>query len=526
MSPGRHRAAPTPPATDGSAAAPPPVPTVVLAPSQEDPAAIGASRLIGGRWGAHAGGPTSRWWTPIRIVLALTVLVTVFGYLQKSPCLTHPYSNDYQYTRVCYTDTYALYTAEGLNARRTATGGVTGRLSVPYRDHPVEYPPIIGGLMWAAAELTAFVHPGAADVNGIHNTTFFNLTALGLAICALISTWTVAKLAGRRRVWDAAMVAASPVLLMHAFTNWDLVAVALTGLGLWAWSRGSPVWAGALLGVGVATKLYPLFVLLALLMLCARAGLWRSAAKAVGAAAAALVVCYLPAVLVSKSFSFPNNSCAAAHPLSGWRWFFSLSQTRGADWGSVWLVGQHVFKNDFFGRSLNTSVACGAAPTALNVYSGALVLLVVVGVGALVALAPRRPRVPQIAFLLVAGFIVFNKVDSPQYALWLVPLAVLAHPRWPSILAWQATEVLLGVANLYTLIALDPGGNHGLPIDTYLDALVLRDVALFALMGLVVWEAMVPRRDVVRRDGVDDPAGGELDGAPDAYYLASAATLA
>ena len=71
-------------------------------------------------------------------------------------------------------------------------------------------------------------------------------------------------------------------------------------------------------------------------------------------------------------------------------------------------------------------------------------LVVVVGVGALVALAPRRPRVPQIAFLLVAGFIVFNKVDSPQYALWLVPLAVLARPRWPSMLLWQVTEVAAG----------------------------------------------------------------------------------
>ena len=45
---------------------------------------------------------------------------------------------------------------------------------------------------------------------------------------------------------------------------------------------------------------------------------------------------------------------------------------------------------------------------------------------------------------------------------------------------------------------------------------VIRDVVLFGLMGLVVREVMVPRLDVVRRDGVDDPAGGELDGAPDA----------
>jgi len=448
--------------------------------------------------------------------MALTVLVTVFGYLQKAPCLTHPYTNEYQYTRLCYTDTYALYTAEGLNARTNAAGAVTGRVSMPYRDHPVEYPPVIGGLMWLAAQATVLGHPGdGADVDDAHNTTFFNLTALGLALCALISTFTVARLAGRRREWDAAMVALSPALFMHAFTNWDLAAVALTGLGMWAWSRGSPLWAGALLGVGIATKLYPVFVLLALLMLCARASKWREAAKVTAAAAGGIAICYLPAILVSRSFLFPNTTCPGRHELSGWRWFLSLSQTRGADWGSVWLVFQHVFHGDRFGNALNAPVTCGASPTTLNVLSSACVLVVIAGVGALVALAPRRPRVGQVAFLLVAGFIVFNKVDSPQYVLWLLPLAVLARPRWASLLIWQATEVALGAANLYTLIALDHS-DQGLPLDTYLVFVVLRDVVLFWLMGLVVRDALVPRVDVVRREGVDDPAGGVLDNAPDA----------
>jgi uncharacterized membrane protein len=443
------------------------------------------------------------------------VLVSILGYLQKAPCLTHPYSNEYQYTRFCYTDTYVLYTGEGLNAKVGANGVATGKVSVPYRDHPVEYPPVIGGLMWVAAEATAFVQGGPADVADRHNTTFFNLTALGLAGCALISTFTVARLAGRRRAWDAAMVALSPMLFMHAFTNWDLAAVAATGLGLWFWSRGSPVWAGVLLGVGIATKLYPIFVLLAILMLCARAGKWRAAATATVAAGAGVVVCYLPAILISKSFLFPDATCSHRHQLAGWRWFLSLSQTRGADWGSVWLVFQHVFHADWFGNALNAQPDCGASPTTLNVLSGACVLIVVAGTGALVALASRRPRIPQIAFLMVAGFIIFNKVDSPQYALWLVPLAVLARPRWASLLIWQVTEVVLGAANLLTLIHLDHS-DQGLPLDTYLIVVVVRDLVLFWLMAMVVRETWRPREDIVRRDGVDDPTGGVLDGAPDA----------
>jgi uncharacterized membrane protein len=488
-----------------------------LAPSLDDPVVAGASRLIGGRWGRHASEPTSWWWTPIRVALALTILVSVFGYLQKTDCFGGGgYQNEHQYTRLCYSDTYALYANEGLNARTNSAGVVTGKISVPYRDHPVEYPPVIGGLMWAAAEVTVLLHPSAtADVAGTHNTTFFNVTALGLAICALISTWTVARLAGRRRAWDAVMVALSPALFMYAFTNWDLAAVVFAGLGMWAWSRGSPVWAGLLLGAGIATKLYPIFVLLAILMLCARAGLWRAAAKATVAAAAGVLICYLPAILISKPFPFPNATCPSHHPLAGWRWFISLSQTRGADWGSIWLVAQRLFSGDAFGRALNTSVPCGASPTTLNLFSSVSLIVVIAGVGALVALAPRRPRVPQVALLLVAAFVMLNKVDSPQYALWLVPLMVLARPRWVSLLIWQFSEVLLGAANLYTLIA-NQYSDQGLPIDTYLLMVVIRDVVLTWVLALVVREMLVPREDIVRRDGVDDPAGGLLDGAPDA----------
>src|SRR5260370_31058411 len=54
--------------------------------------------------------------------------------------------------------------------------------------------------------------------------------------------------------------------------------------------------------------------------------------------------------------------------------------------------------------------------------------------------APRRPRLPQLCFLFLAAFLMTNKVWSPQYVIWLVPLAVLARPRlWPYLL-WQLAE--------------------------------------------------------------------------------------
>lgn len=476
------------------------------------------SEVIGGPFGRHAAGPSWSWWTPLRVALGVTILVCVLGYAQKAQCLTHPYTDEYQYTRLCYTDTYVLYTSEGLNARTSLNGAVTGPVSVPYRDHPVEYPPIMGGLMWTAAEITSLIHGGHADPTDRHSTTFFNITALGLAALALVSTFTIAQLAGRTRAWDAVMVAASPVLMMHAFTNWDLAAIAFTGLGLWAWSRGSPVWAGVALGLGIATKLYPLLVLVALLMLCARERKWRAAAKSVAGTVAAVVVAYIPAIVLSyqtpsdvyrSRFFFPQG-CATGHPLRGWEWFTSLSQTRGADWGSLWLFIRQEFPGAHWVASPSQ---CGRAPVDLNIASSLAVLFLVAAVGVLVFAAARRPRVGQIAFLLVAGFVMLNKIDSPQYALWIVPLAVLARPKWVSLLIWQVSEVVLGAANLYQLVALDHS-QQGLSLGLYVWFIVARDVVLAVLMALVVREVIDPRHDIVRADGVDDPAGGVLVRTP------------
>ena len=58
-----------------------------------------------------------------------------------------------------------------------------------------------------------------------------------------------------RRPYDAAIFAVSPLLIFHAFTNWDLLAMALTAGAMWARTREKPVAAGVLLGLGAAATL-------------------------------------------------------------------------------------------------------------------------------------------------------------------------------------------------------------------------------------------------------------------------------
>ena len=49
---------------------------------------------------------------------------------------------------------------------------------------------------------------------------------------------------------------------------------------------------------------------------------------------------------------------------------------------------------------------------------------------------------PSWRSLVVAAFLVTNKVYSPQYVLWLIPLAAMARPRWRDFLIWQVGQVI------------------------------------------------------------------------------------
>lgn len=131
------------------------------------------------------------------------------------------------------------------------------------------------------------------------------------------------------------------------------------------------------------------------------------------------------------------------------------------------------------------------------------------GVGLLALRAPTQPRLASLAFLAVAVFVMANKVWSPQYDLWLLPLAALARPRWRDLAIWQAGSVVyfLGVW-LYLLSGYDRGLSQG-----GYDAVLLAHLAcLLWLVGVVVRDVLVPSRDPVRASGVADPGGGLLVG--------------
>ena len=79
---------------------------------------------------------------------------------------------------------------------------------------------------------------------GARAHAFADLTWVLLAGCALVVVVTTARLAGRARSGTRRWWPLAPALVVHLPTNWDMIAVALAGLGLLAWARSRPVAAG------------------------------------------------------------------------------------------------------------------------------------------------------------------------------------------------------------------------------------------------------------------------------------------
>ena len=461
-------------------------------PSLDDPLVTAASEGIGGPVGDHARAHS--WWTPVRVVLAVTCLAFLLGMVQKSPCVSDNWSGgSSRYAQMCYSDVPYLYTGRGFAERSVPFSDTGGRWQV------MEYPVVIGYFAYGATLVThalvgwpdveerralpadqVYAAPGVAEESGL----YFVVTAVLLAGFALLAGYFLAG-AHRGRPWDAMLYAAAPALVLTGLINWDLIAVAMVAGAMWSWARGRPVLCGLFIGLGAATKLFPLFLLGALLIVCLRNRQLRCFALAAGAAVLAWLVANVPVLL----YGFDQ-----------WKVFWSFNSDRGADLGSLWLVWQQM------GHTVT--------PALVNRASWAFFVGVCVAVFVLGMLARRTPRIASLAFLVVAGFLLVNKVYSPQYVLWLLPLAVLARPRWRDILIWQAGEVFYFAAVWLYLGEYTAPGASGEPDRFYWVAIVVRVLAEVYLMTVVVRDILVPWRDPVRSDGlVDDPMAPEPHGS-------------
>jgi uncharacterized membrane protein len=472
-------------------------PRNAVSPTEQDELVRAISAGVSGPVGSHAR-PSAGWWTPMRVLLAVTTVVFALGMIQKSPCVQDDWLGPKPFTHLCYSDIGYLYADRGFAENKVPYLDDSGRYPV------MEYPVLTGFFAYGAGLVTNWLID-APDVSLLpadqvpsdpavqrDSSVYFAVTVVALFVCALIAVWAMAGIHARRP-WDAMFLAAAPALALAGTINWDLFALAFVMTALLAWSRSHPLVCGLLIGLGAAAKLYPLFLLGPLLVLCLRTSRTRAwFACAAGAAAAWLAV----------------NAPIYLQAPDQWASFWKFNASRGGDYGSFWYV------LSLAGHPVSSHV--------INLVSLGAFGFACVAVAGLGLFATRRPRLPQLVFLVVASFLLVNKVYSPQYVLWLLPLAALARPRWRDVLIWQSFEVLYFVGIWMHLGGMLQPAGDGEPDRVYWLIVFLRLAATAWFMGMVVRDILRPWHDPVRQDGLDDdPAGGVFDEAHDAPWVDS-----
>ncbi len=403
-----------------------------------DPLPGGALAVVGGPLGRHVSARAVSWVATVVPLLVATTATMALSVVERSHCIQKGWTGSDQFWHACFSDLPAIYQLGNLHA---GLPGYVGGSGVRV-DHPL----LTGAVMSAVGGLVP-------DGSVLDQTRwYFALWALlgaALAVAAVYLTAASRPL----HATHAAQLALSPVLLLTAMISSDLFGVALVSAGIWAWSRRRPVLAGALLGLAVTARTYPLLILLALVLLGVRTGRLTAVARTLAAAAVAVAGVLLPFLV--------GNPGAVLRPYRAW-W------DAAPGLGSPWMIPQLV------GHPL---------PAGAGTLLALVGLAVAVAAGVAVALGTiRRPTLAEVSLVLVAVALLTGKAFPVQSSLWLVPLVALCGVRWRDHLVWAGAEALHFVAVwLYVGDLSKP--DRGLPPGWYAVFLVLR----LAGVGYLVW---------------------------------------
>lgn len=449
-----------------------------VAPAETEPAARKFIDFLGGPVDKHGRLAESRWFHPVQVIVSVAMLFLAGGFLTKAHCtrgsinpdtgaIDLDWSGNRAYVSACYNDIIPLFAGRGLD-----TGGFPYAYSWQEDDvtRYLEYPVLTGYFQGIMGWLARVSYPPVEAVSKYLVPVpmagwYFILTVLVLSLFWVATVRMACALAGRR-IWDIMLVAASPLVLVHAFTNWDILAIFFAVAGLLLFARGRTAWAGVAIGLGTATKLWPLFFLGAIIVLALRLRRFR-----------ALIIV---AITTAVTWLVVNLPVMLAYP-EAWNEFNRLNSTRSWEWTTIYAVAARLTLFDGFDPD-------GAeVPQILNTVSLALFIASCVAIAVLGLVVKRQPRMAELVFLIIAAFLLFNKVWSPQYSLWLVIPAVLAFPRWRLLLTWMTVDMLVWPVLMWHMHGAD---NNGLPAE-FLDVVVLTRTGLIVVLVVCVVRQML-----------------------------------
>ncbi len=380
-----------------------------------------------------------------KAVILLALAASLLSFVKFDHCYKTNWASPDVYVHACYSDLPALFGARDLIHH---TWAYSSSLNA------VEYPPLTGVVMWA----TSLVTP--AGNNSYRFYFLINLLLLGFLLIG--TSLIMAKLKPEFRY----LLPLSPAVFLSLYINWDMWAV-ITAIAAIYWFEKKHFEKSAIvLGISVATKFFPIVLLAPIVLIFLRRHQLKRAIQYSALTIGTWLLINLPFILFNQS---------------GWWRFFKLNGERGADFGSLWYALQLL---GVFNANGN-----------LNSIS---VLTFLVGVSAFAVYffgLARTPSLASVAFTIVAIFTIASKVYSPQYVLWLTPLAILAMRGAKDRKAfwiWQGSEVLYHFA-VWEYLAKFSGSHFGLEPKAYALITLIRIAATIYFVIAVSTRSRAPQ---------------------------------
>ncbi len=374
-----------------------------------------------------------------RALLALTILAALLSFTKFSHCEGTNWATPDQYIHACYSDLPSLFGERGM---------VDNKWPYASDTNAVEYPVLTGLVMYA----TSFVAHSPIS--------YFNFNAFLLALLFIGLVFIVYRI----KPEFTYLLPVAPAMVASLYINWDLWAIITMMLAIYWFDRKQYLYSSLALAVSISTKFMPVFLLLPILFILWRSNQIRELVKYALTTGALWLAINLPFALTTPT---------------GWWRFYKLNMEREADWGSLWLAFSQL----------------GLGLANLNYLA---ILLLLIGLTSFVIFLfelKNTPTLASIAFIVLAIVMIASKVYSPQYVLWLTPLAVIAltnkkdlHAFW----IWQITETLYHVA-IWQHLALFTGAKFGLQEGAYATITLIRIAATAYLAWVLIKRALEAR---------------------------------
>ena len=374
-----------------------------------------------------------------RALFALAIVAALLSFTKFSHCQSSTWATPDQYIHACYSDLPSLFGERGM---------VDNTWPYASDTNSVEYPVLTGLVMYA----TSFV---------AHTPiSYFNFNAFLLALLFIGLVFIVYRI----KPEFTYLLPLAPAMIASLYINWDLWAIATMMLAIYWFDRKAYLYSSIAIAVSISTKFLPVFLLLPILFILWRSNQIRELVKYAITTVAIWLAINLPFALTTPT---------------GWWRFYKLNMEREADWGSLWLAFSQL----------------GLGLANLNYLA---ILLLLIGLTSFVIFlfeVKNTPTLASVAFIVLAIVMIASKVYSPQYVLWLTPLAVIAltnkkdlHAFW----IWQITETLYHVA-IWQHLALFTGAKFGLQQVGYATITLIRIAATIYLAWTLIKRALAAR---------------------------------